>query len=236
MAWLHASDVKSFKTTVRRIHNTIRENGSPDAPLLRHSAYNTPKTTYWILITIQVGSKDYASKCRFRRQAGFIGVSPLASGESTIPIILPRGDTSNGRIAVFKNNVISAEIIQSARRHKNDKRGTAKHFGKAIQVEINANIFTKLARLEQGELDMSGNYGRVGDPPEMEGEMLYAKTHPVSRFNANKEGDWYRRAIGRHPYWGIHTYIPIYSMNPSKLNYYVSRKLGVSVDKVVDFE
>ena len=236
MAWLHASDVKSFKTTVRRIHNTIRENGSPDAPLLRHSAYNTPKTTYWILITIQVGSKDYASKCRFRRQAGFIGVSPLASGESTIPIILPRGDTSNGRIAVFKNNVISAEIIQSARRHKNDKRGTAKHFGKAIQVEINANIFPKLARLEQGELDMSGNYGRVGDPPEMEGEMLYAKTHPVSRFNANKEGDWYRRAIGRHPYWGIHTYIPIYSMNPSKLNYYVSRKLGVSVDKVVDFE
>ena len=117
MAWLYASDVKSFKNTVRRIHNTIRENGSPDAPLLRHSAYNTPKTTYWILITIQVGSKDYASKCRFRRQAGFIGVSPLASGESTIPIILPRGDTSNGRIAVFKNNVISAEIIQIGRAH-----------------------------------------------------------------------------------------------------------------------
>lgn len=234
--WLPLSNINSFGKNIQGVHRFIVENGSKSGSLLKHSAYNTPKITFWILFDIKIGSKDYSSKCRFRSQIGNIGVIPLYQGSNNIPILLPRG-AKIPNIAIFKDNPITSEIIQSTNRHKKDNQGINYHFGKAIQTEINANLYPKLGRLETGALDINGNYiGYNENPPEMSGEMIYAKKSNYQRFNANNPNDSFRKSIGEYRYYGVKTLVPIYSVDKTKLNTFVKNKLKFKEDiNVIDY-
>lgn len=201
-----------------------QKDGNGAGTLLSDSSYNVAKTNLDMFgAKIRLGSKIAATSTQYKETHGLLQCAPLKGYSNQIPIYLPLGSAKKTSVVFNKSKVIS-DILQSyGTSQKSDDISLAYAFGRCIIDFVAGQMYRKLHRIRNIDIDKNFNYTGGGNPPEITLPYDIGKTNTGNRYNSIKD------ALANYRCYGTNYDMYVYKADQNKMDSLASKWLGKNV-------